>query len=182
MKRFLSIRALGLVLLLTLVSVLAVACTGGDGSAGPAGPAGPAGAQGPTGPTGASGGSGPTGASGAAGAAGPPGPPGVPGPSLNANIVLSAWQVVCEPGSRGSCNSSTTLTVYGSGWGELETATFTLILPDGSRSAPGTVRASRSGQFAFDLEFSSSRSGTHSLIADGDAGGSASHVIVTASK
>lgn len=170
MKRFLSIRALGLVLLLTLVSLLAVACTGGDGSAGPAGPAGPAGAQGPTGPTGASGGSGPSGAS---GAAGPPGVPGPPGPSLNASITLSAWQL--------ATGSATTVTVYGSGWGELETATLTVIFPDGSRSVAGTIKSSRSGQWSTDITVTA-KAGIHSVIAVGDAASSASHSIFGTNK
>ena len=170
MKRFLSIRALGLVLLLTLVSMLAVACAGSDGRAGSAGPAGAAGAQGPTGPEGTSGGTGPSGAS---GASGPPGPPGPPGPSLNASIGLSVWQL--------ATGSDTTVTVYGSGWGELETATLTVIFPDGSMSAVGTIRSSRSGQFATDITVNA-KAGIHSVIAVGDAGGSASHSIFGTNK
>ena len=182
MKRFLNIRAVGLVLLLSLVSLFAVACTGDVGPAGPAGPggasgaAGPAGAQGPSGPTGASGGTGP------AGPAGPPGPPGIPGPSTQASLALSAWQFDCTPGSRGSCAASADVVVYGSGFGELENVSFTIVGPDGSRSSAGPVKASRSGQFTFDLAVSVGRAGIHSVWVHGDLGGASSHPMFAAAK
>ena len=181
MKRFLNIRAVGLVLLLSLVSLFAVACTGDAGPAGPAGPtgqgaAGPAGAQGPSGPTGASGGTGP------AGPAGPPGPPGPPGPSTQASLALSAWQFDCTPGGRGSCTASADIVVYGSGFGELENVTFTIVGPDGSRSSAGPAKASRSGQFAFDLSVSVGRARIHSVWAHGDHGGATSHPMFASAK
>ena len=169
MKRFLSARAMALLLAVALASLLAVACTGDVGPAGPqgsAGPQGPAGSQGPEGPRGDAGRAGSSGAPGAAGEQGPP------GPSLNASIALSEWQI--EP-------AEMTVAVYGSGWQDFEDITLTVVHPDGSTEGVGTVRARRGGQWAHDLtmEFTA---GQYSVIAMGDDGGSASHTIVAADK
>lgn len=169
MKRFLSARAMALLLVVALASLLAVACTGDVGPAGPAGPQGPQGAAGSQGPEGPRGDAGRAGAPGAPGAVGEQGPP---GPSLNASIVISEWTI--EPGD-------VTVTVYGSGWEDFEDITLTVVHPDGSEEGAGTVRARRGGQWAHDLTMDFA-SGQYSVIATGDDGGSASHSIVAVDK
>ena len=169
MKRFLSARALALLLVVALASLLAVACTGDVGPQGPqgsAGPQGPAGQQGPEGPRGDPGRAGSAGAPGAAGEQGPP------GPSLNASISISEWMF--EPGE-------TTFTVYGSGWQDFEDITLTAVHSDGSTAGAGVVRARRGGQWSHELTMDFG-AGQYSIIAHGDDGGSASHAIVVADK
>ncbi len=167
MKRFLSVRAMGLVMVMTLVSLLAVACSGSDGSAGPAGATGPGGASGAQGPEG------PRGDTGSSGPPGPPGPPGVPGPALNAHIALSDWTV---------SSGEATITVYGSGWTDGENATITLVWPDGSRSGLGNARAGDPGHFQRTFTFTTTDGGLYSVVAEGTEGGSASHILVVGTK
>ncbi len=72
MNRFLSVKSMALVLVLTILTLVAAACAGETGPAGPAGPAGP------------------PGAAGADGAAGPA------GPTLAANVDLSKASVASD--------------------------------------------------------------------------------------
>ena len=168
MKRFLSARAMVLVLLLAVVSMLAIACTGEQGPAGPAGAAGAAGAAGPQGPEGPQGGTGPRGNTGA------PGQPGPPGPSLNASITIDT--LVTGP------DGALEVAVLGAGWSALEGIALTVIHPDGSEAAAGPARATNSGIFLYNLTIDASRYGVYGIVAQGDAGGSASGVVWVADK
>ena len=173
MKRFLNVRAMGLVMVLALVSLLAVACAGDAGSAGSAGATGAAGATGSAGAAGPQGPGGPRGGNGSAGPAGPPGLPGVEGPSLNAHIVLSDWTVA---------TGEVSITVYGSGWTDGENATITAIWPDGSESVLGNARAGDAGHITRSVTFTAADEGLYSIVAEGTRGGSASHSVLVGSK
>ena len=171
MNRFLSSKALALVIVITLISLLAAACAGDDGargSAGASGAPGEKGDQGDPGDRGLRGLPGLTGSNGRTGSAGPPGPPGPPGPSLNASL---GFPLFVPPGE-------VSFTVYGAGFQAGELVFISLVAPDGSSSSFGTIVASANGTFMVDAPATDVAIGVFGVVADGNDGSSASRPLI----
>jgi hypothetical protein len=142
MNRFLSVKSMALVLVLTILTLVAAACAGAEGPAGPAGPTGAAGAAGAAGPQG------PAGAAGAAGAA---------GPTLAANVDLSKGSV--------TSGTATTVTVYGTGWTNGSSVSLALVSGDGSSVSLGSGTANAGGIFSVEASIPALSAGVHSIVA-----------------
>ena len=97
-----------------------------------------------------------------------------PAPSLNASITIDT--LVTGP------DGALEVAVLGAGWSALEGIALTVIHPDGSEAAAGPARATNSGIFLYNLTIDASRYGVYGIVAQGDAGGSASGVVWVADK
>jgi hypothetical protein len=139
MNRFLSVKSMALVLVLTILTLVAAACAGAEGPAGPAGPTGAAGAAGPQGP------------------AGPAGAAGAAGPTLAANVDLSKGSV--------ASGTATTVTVYGTGWTNGSSVSLALVSGDGSSVSLGSGTANAGGIFSVEASIPALSAGVHSIVA-----------------